>query len=82
MTKVTEPGTTLLGGPLGSQGYIKEVLKKRVEKVWRITSILPRLEDPHTESVLLRSCLALPKLLFSLGTVETTSHQEVLEEYD
>ena len=44
--------------------------------------MLPRLEDPHTESVLLRSCLALPKLLFSLRTVETTSHQEVLEEYD
>ena len=82
VTKVTEPGTILLGAPLGSESFIKEVLMKRVEKVQRITSMLHHLEDPHTESVLLRSCLALPKLLFSLRTVETTSHKEVLEEYD
>ena len=44
--------------------------------------MLPSLEDPHSELVLLRSCLALPKIIFSLRTVETSSHLEVLQEYD
>jgi hypothetical protein len=58
------------------------VLGRRVEKVRRITSLLSLLEDPQTEFCLLRSCLALPKLMFSLRTVDTSDHQDVVEEYD
>ena len=69
VTKVTEPGTIRLGAPLGSQEYVREVLKRRVEKVRRISAMLPRLEDPHTESVLLRSCLG-PFLLRAHFAIE------------
>ena len=47
-----------------------------------ITQLLPYIEDPHIEFVLLRSCLALPKLMFSLRTVDTTNHQAPLQQYD
>ena len=82
VTRVTEEGTILLGAPLGSEAFVREVLKKKVEMVRSLTSLVPNLGDPHTEYVLLRSCLALPKILFSLRTVETTNHQEVLAEFD
>ena len=61
---------------------MREALKQKIEKVREITNLLPYIEDPHTEFVLLRSCLALPKLMFSLRTVDTTDHQEPLQEYD
>ena len=82
VTMLQEPGTVLLGAPLGSPQYVKEVLERRVEKMRRITYMLFALEDPHTEFVLLCSCLALPKLIFSHRTVETSSHLEVLQEYN
>ena len=82
LLRVREPGIILLGAPLGSPQFVREALKQKVEKVREITSLLPGIEDPHTEFVLLRSCLALPKLMFSLRTVDTTDHQEPLEEYD
>ena len=82
LLRVREPGIILLGAPLGSPEFIREALKHKMEKVREITSLLPFIEDPHTEFVLLRSCLALPKLMFSLRTVDTTDHQEPLQEYD
>ena len=82
LLRVREPGIILLGAPLGSPEYVREALKQKVEKVREITNLLPLIEDPHTEFVLLRSCLALPKLMFSLRTVDTTDHLEPLEEYD
>ena len=82
MTRKQEAGTVLLGAPLGSKQFVKEKLKKLVEKVQRITSLLPLLGDPHTESVLLRSCLGLPKMMFTLRAVETMAHREILEDYD
>ena len=55
---------------------------KKVEKVREISALLPLLEDPHTEYVLLRSCLSLPKLSFLLRTVDTTHVKDLLEEFD
>ena len=82
LLRVREPGIILLGAPLGSPQFIREALEQKMEKVREITSLLPFIEDPHTEFVLLRSCLALPKLMFSLRTVDTTYHQPPLEEYN
>ena len=55
---------------------------EKVEKVRRLTSLLPLLQDPQTEYCLLRSCLSLPKVMFSLRSVDTTNHQVVLQHYD
>ena len=82
LLRVREPEIVLLGALLGSPQFIREALEKKMDKVREITSLLPFIEDPHTEFVLLRSCLALPKLMFSLRTVDTTDHQPPLEECD
>ena len=53
-----------------------------MEKIKDITALLPLLEDPHTEFVLLRSCLALPKISFLLRAVDTSRHVPLLQDFD
>ena len=48
----------------------------------KITEHLPLLNDPHTEFVLLRNCLSLPKIIFTLSTTDTTRHQQEMQEFD
>ena len=71
-----------MGEPLGSKQYVKEKIQTLVAKVQRLTSLLPLLGNPHTESVLLRSCLGLPKMMFHLRTMDTSNHMEALQDYD
>ena len=79
---VQEEGVILLGAPMGSKEYVAREVEKKVEKVSKITGLLPQLQDPHTEFVLLRSCLALPKISFTLRTTDTSSLQEHLQDFD
>ena len=53
-----------------------------MQKIREITGLLPRIEDPHCEFVLLRSCLALPKVMFLLRALDTTPCADLLEEFD
>ena len=55
---------------------------EKIEKVWLITELLRHLKDPHSEFVLLRSCLSLPKVMFLLRALDTTEHQDLLESFD
>ena len=75
-------GIVVLGAPVGYRAFTHAKLEERVEKVRQVTELLPLLEDPHSEYVLLRSCLALPKVMFMLRAVNTMEHQEVLAKYD
>ena len=75
-------GITLLGTLVGHQGFVAEALQEKVEKIASITSLLPDLRDPHVQFCLLGSCLALPKMMFLLRTDDTSSHQEILSEFD
>ena len=72
----------LLGAPLGKAEFEAEQIARKVEKIKDITASLPLLEDPHTEFVLLRSCLALPKMSFLLRAVDTTRHAPLLQDFD
>ena len=54
----------------------------REEKVQDVVQLLPLLKDPHSEFVLLRSRVSLPKIMFMLRAVNTTAHQEQLSEFD
>ena len=76
VTRISGPGTVLLGAPLGEEGYVQGILEDKVEKIRRLTSLLPLLQDPQIEY-----CL-LPKVMFSLRSVDTTNHQIVLQHYD
>ena len=75
-------GIVVLGAPVGYNAFVKEKLESRVEKVREVVQLLPLLQDPHTEFVLLRSCLSLPKIMFMLRAVNTLDYQEPLIEFD
>ena len=75
-------GIVVLGAPVGYSGFIKEKLESRVEKIREVVELLPLLKDPHTEYVLLRSWLSLPKIMFMLRAVNTVEHQEPLCHFD
>ena len=75
-------GVVLLGAPLGSEAFVASKVEAKVEKVKEVTELLPLIEDPHTEFVLLRSCLSLPKISFLLRAVDTTGHLELLQDFD
>ena len=53
-----------------------------VSEVREVTELLPLLQDPHTEFVLLRCCLSLPKLSFVLRTTDTTDLTHLLIDFD
>ena len=40
------------------------------------------LKDAHTEFSLLRSCLSMPKIMYSLRTTDPTPLQHLWQEYD
>ena len=75
-------GITVLGVPVGSRGFVEEKLEEKVDKVRQITESLPLLKDPHCEFVLLRSCLALPKIMFLLRALDTSVHTKQLKKFD
>ena len=53
----------------------------KLEKISEITSLLPT-QDAQTKYCLLRSCLSLPKIMFTLRTVNTLSQPHFLAEFD
>ena len=55
---------------------------KRVEKVMAAVSRLPDLEDSQFETTLLRSCLALPKVAFSLRCCPPSHIKDAISVFD
>ena len=51
-------------------------------KIGEVTALLPHIQDPQTEYVLLRACLALPKISFLLRAVNTSTSRHLLQEFD
>ena len=72
LKRIMSDGIILLGAPIGSQDFLEQEIRLKIEKIQQTTDLLPLLEDPHTEFVLLKSCLSLPKLSFLLRTVDTS----------
>ena len=79
--KTTE-GITVLGAPVGYSAFVRGKVEEKVEKIRQITEMLPLLKDPHCEFVLLRSCLALPKMMFLLRALDTSNHEDLLRTFD
>ena len=80
--RVEDSGIKLLGSPIGDSDYVERFLKAKIQKVRAITTELPQLHQPHLEFVLLRSTLALPKIIFLLRTTDTTSLKPILQDFD
>ena len=79
---IKESGVELLGTPVGDQAFTEETIMKRFQKIQTITDTLPMLQDAHTEFALLRSCLSMPKIMYSLRTTDPTPLQDLWQEYD
>ena len=75
-----QPGTVLLGAPVGSVEFEKQAIQERVSKVQQIMNRLPMLKDPQAEYAILRSCISQPKVMFSLRTISPVPHQQLWEE--
>ena len=75
-------GITVLGAPVGWRGYVREIVEQRIQKIRKTTELLPLLRNPHCKFVLLRSCLALPKIMFLLRALDMSDHVDLLETFD
>ena len=79
---ITREGFVLLGSPIWSPTFCEAAVGKRVAKVRETLPRLPDLEDSQMETTLLRSCLALPKISFSLRTCPPGHIQEATVAFD
>ena len=79
---VIEDGIVLLGSPIGSIEFEKQAINKRIDKVREISEMLPRMKDAQSEYVLLRSCLSIPKIMFTLRTTNPFHHQDLWQRFD
>ena len=69
-----ETGFVHLGSPVGSQEYVVGKIASRVEKVKGMLDVLHRMENPHCEFALLRSCFSSPKVSYLLRTTPPVPH--------
>ena len=65
---ISSSGFCLLGVPLGSDTFRKQIVLGRVEKIHRSLECLKVLGDSQLQTTLLRSCLSLLKFNHSLQT--------------
>ena len=79
---VEEEGIVMLGSPIGSLDYERRMISERMDKVRDISQKLPLIQDPQIEYALLRSCLSLPKMIFTIRTSNPTQHLNMWQEYD
>ena len=77
-----EEGFSLLGCPVGPPPFCNTILLQRVEKIREFLKKLPDLQDSQMESTLLRHCLSLPKIFYSLRTCPPDFVREATTVFD
>ena len=80
--RIEDSGLKHLGAALGSDNFSSKVLDERIDKVIQMLSKLPLLEDAHQEYSLLRCCFSMPKLSYTLRTLDPSAHLSSLQRYD
>ena len=78
----SEQGTVLLGAPIASTDYEEAAFEVQINQIELILNKLPSRSDPHCEFVLLCSCFAIPKLSYTLHTLDTTNHTSLMDRFD
>ena len=79
---ITMTDFTLLGCPIGTSFFCEMSVMKRVEKLRDSLSRLADLRDSQMETTLFHSCLALPKMAFSLHSCPPCLIQQVTVAFD
>ena len=68
--------------PVGATSFEEEVVNERINKAEELIEKLRTIEDPYTEYVLLRNCLALPKMSYTMRTVDPQPHKDLMQRFD
>ena len=81
--KASPSGLNLLGSPIGVSGFMVAEVHARVSKIEDvIVNRLSCIEDPQIQLCLLRSCLSIPKLMYTLRTCKPSVLKPVLDRFD
>ena len=80
--RANDTGVSILGAPVGSDDFAVRYIMSRVEKVKLIHSKLACLDDGQVELCLLRACVGLPKLNYSIRTCPASVCQPALAAFD
>eukprot|EP00158_Paraphelidium_tribonemae_P002444 Partr_v1_DN25374_c2_g1_i1_m21703 len=59
--RLKDSGIKFLGTGIGADAFVNRFACKVVSKIEEVLSILPELKDPQIESLLLRTCVGLPR---------------------
>ena len=79
---VSNGGFVLLGCPIGSASFCTSTVMKRIAKIQDTLVNLRDLQDAQIETVLLRSCLSLPKIAFTLRSCAPNLIHPALAAFD
>jgi hypothetical protein len=76
-------GLKLLGGAVSrDKCFIEGLAMKRASRAVELMHLLPRLRDPQSGLLLLRSCMGIAKLLFGLRTCQPIHMEEAAMLFD
>ncbi|XP_022031302.1 uncharacterized protein LOC110932259 [Helianthus annuus] len=76
-------GVKLLGGAVSRDAsFISGLAKKRAAKAVDLMRLLPKLGDPQSELLLLRSCMGIAKLFFGLRTCQPVHVEDATMFFD
>ena len=79
---IARRGLSVPGCPIGPLDFCDESFRSRVDKIQSSLSALRDLEDSQLETTLLRSCLALPKVNFTLRACPPSHIGETAKVFD
>ncbi|GKF66145.1 hypothetical protein Tco_0192662, partial [Tanacetum coccineum] len=76
-------GVKLLGGAVSRDtDFISGMAMRRAVNTVDLMNLLPQLHDPQSELILLRSCMGISKLFFSLRTYQPVHMEETALFFD
>ena len=79
--RLDSAGVSLLGCALGADDFVSAHLLKRVDKAEEALGLLRLFEDGQLELMLLRSCLGIPKLGYSMRTTPPSKIEAPLRRF-
>ena len=80
--RIREEGFELLGAPIGSREFCEQCAKRRVEKIQEVLDNLKTIDDAQVELALLRSCLGLPRIAFTLRSAPPRDIRKAMAMFD
>ena len=78
----SQSGINVLGVPVGNLDFVQNSIKRQIAKMEDLLDWSSGLDHPQSELLLLRSCLGMPKMNYSLCTVDPASISDEIKKLD